>query len=162
MTSHSRQTAEFSGMPSHPHFGLEVCPTCGQEIPPDKLEEISGKIVAKEREQTLAITVQLEKQYAIEKTEADTKAKADLESERQQSAVREARVRDEAQKAAEKLISDRQAEAEQSRADLVAGWQQQLAEAESARKSAEQIEANLQEEMKKLRENSANALEAIK
>src|ERR1700731_209810 len=150
MTLQSRQTSEFIGEPSHPHFGLEICPTCGQGIPPDKLEEISGKIAAREREQRLAITAQLEKQYAIEKTEADAKAKADLESERQLSAAREARVRDEAQRAAEKLISERQAEAEQARAELVTGWQQQLAEAEAARKSAEQIEANLHAEMKKL------------
>jgi hypothetical protein len=153
---------KFAGVPSHPGFCLESCPTCGQEIPPDKLEEISGKIAAREREQTLAITAQLEKLYAIQKTEADAKAKADLESERQESAARETRVRDEAQEAAEKLLSERQAEAEQTRAELVAGWQSQLAEAESARKLAEQIEANLQAEMKKLRENSTNALEAIK
>jgi hypothetical protein len=162
MNPQSHQTSEFTGLQSHPHFSLETCPTCGQEIPPDKLEEISGKIAAKEREHTLAITVQLEKQYAMERTEAEAKAKADLESERQQSAAREALVRDEAQEAAEKLISERQAEAEQTRVQLVTGWQQQLAEAEAARKSAEQIEANLQAEMKKLRENSANALDAIK
>src|SRR5260370_36172784 len=142
MTLQSGRTSEFTGLPFHPHLDLESCPTCGQEIPPDKLEEISGKIAAREREQTLAITAQLEKLYAIEKTEADAKAKADLESERQQSDARETRVRDEAQKAAEKLISERQAEAEQTRAELVAGWQQQLAEAKSARKSAAHIQVN--------------------
>jgi hypothetical protein len=160
MPLQSRHPSEFRGLPSHPNFGLEICPTCGQEIPPDKLEEISGKIVAREREQTLAITAQIEKQYAIEKMEADAKAKADLESERRQSAAREARVREEAQKAAEKFIIERQAEAEQARRMLEAGWQQQLADAESARKSAEQVEAKLQAEMKDLRENGARALEA--
>ena len=162
MNPQSGQTSEFTGVQSHLHIGLESCPTCGQEIPPDKLEEISGKIAAREREQRLAITAQFEKTYAIEKRDADAKAKADLESERQQSAAREIRVRDEAQRAAERLISERQAEADRTRGELVAGWQQQLAEAESARKSAEQLEANLQAEMKKLRENSASALEAIK
>src|SRR5436853_7783054 len=106
MASHSGQTSTFSTMPPpHPSFDQKNCPTCGQEIPPDKLEEIGGKIAAKEREQSLAITTQLEKQYAIEKARAETKAKADLESERQQSAIREARARDEAQKAAEKLVN---------------------------------------------------------
>jgi hypothetical protein len=156
------RTSEFTGLQSHLHIGLDSCPTCGQEIPPDKLEEISGKIAAREREQTLAITVRFEKQYAMEKRDADAKAKADLESEHQQSAAREMRVRDEAQKAAERLISERQAEAERTRGELVAGWQQQLVEAESARKSAEQLEAHLQAEMKKLRENSDSAIEAMK
>jgi hypothetical protein len=137
MVSQSGQASTFSGLSSHPRFNLKSCPTCGQEIPPDRLEEIGGRIVAREREQTLAITAQLEKQYAVEKTRAEGKAKADLESERQQSAVREARARDEAQKAAEKLIIEKLAEAEQTRADLASRWQQQLAEAESARKSAE-------------------------
>ena len=162
MTLQSGRASEFTGQLSHPRFDLEICPTCGQKIPSDKLEEISGRIAAREREQTLAITAHLDKQYAIEKTNADAKAKADLEFERQQSAAREARAREEAQKAAENLVSETQAHAEQTRAELVAGWQQQLAEAESARKSAEQIEANLQAEMNKLRENNANALEAIK
>ena len=162
MTPQSGQTSELIGLPSHLHFGLESCPTCGQEIPPDKLEQISGKIATREREQKLALRAQLEKQYAMEKIDAESKAKAELEAERQQSAARETRVRDEAQKAAERLISERQAEAEKTRGELVAGWQQQLTEAESARKSAEQVEANLQAETKELRENSVNALEAIK
>src|SRR5258708_24278996 len=103
MTPKSGQTSEFTELRSHIHFSLETCPTCGQEIPSDKIEEIGGKIAAKEREQTLAITVQLEKQYAIEKRDAEAKAKAHLELERQQSAAREMRVRGDAQKAPEKL-----------------------------------------------------------
>lgn len=160
MNPQSGQTSEFTGLQSHLHISVESCPTCGQKIPPEKLEEISGKIVAREREQTLAITAQLEKQYAIEKTESDAKAKADLESERRQSAAREARARAEAQEAAEKLVLKRQEEAEQTQRELVAGWQQQLAEAEAARKSAEQVEAKLQGEMKDLREHGARALQA--
>ena len=136
-------TSEISGLPTHLHIGLESCPTCGQEIPPDKLEEIGGKIAAKEREQRLAITSQLEKQHAIEKAQAETKAKADLESERQQSAVREARGRDEAQKAAEKLVNAKLAEAEQTRAALVAGWQQELVGARTAQRAAEEVSTRL-------------------
>jgi|SRR5271166_549204 len=161
MTLQSPQTSEFPDSASTLQFGLESCPTCGQEIPPDKIKEIGGRIAAKQREQTRAISAQLEKQYVIERTAAEVRAKGELESERQRSAARETRVREEAQKAAEKLISDRQAEAEQARNELVAGWQQQLAEAESARKSAEQTEVNLQVQMKELRESSASALEAI-
>src|ERR1700683_3261789 len=112
MVSQSSHTSAFSGPPSHLDFNDKSCPTCGQEIPPDKLEEIGGRIAAREREQTVAISSQLEKQYALEKARAETKAKADLESERQQSVIREARARDEAQKAADKLISEKVAEAE--------------------------------------------------
>jgi hypothetical protein len=162
MASQSGQQAAFTHSPSHPQVDFKTCPTCGQEIPPDKLEEIGGRIAAKEREQTLMITAQLEKEYAIERARADAKAKTDLESERQQSAIREVRVRDEAQKATEKLFTEKLAEAEQARADLMARSQQQLAEAESARRSAEQMWANLQAEMNELRTNNASAIAAIK
>lgn len=162
MSPQPSRAPEFTALPSHLRFNIEKCPTCGQEIPPDKLEEISGKIVAREREQTLAITAQLEKQYAYEKALADARAKGDLESERQQSAVREARAREEAQIDAEKLINERQAQAERARGELVAEWQQKLAEAELARKFAEQTDASLLAEMEVLRENNAQALEALK
>ena len=162
MTQLSGQTSEFTGLSSHLHLGLESCPTCGQQIPPDKLEEISGKIAARQREHVLAITAQLENRYESEKAIADAKAKTELESERQQSAVRESRVRDAAQKAAEKFIAEKQAEAEQARRELVAGWQQQLAAAESAQKSAEQTWANLQADVNELRATNATAIETIK
>jgi hypothetical protein len=162
MNTQAGQTSEFSDLTSHVQFSVEACPSCGQEIPPDKIEEIGGRIAAREREQTLAITAQLNKQYAIEKLAAEAKAKADLESERKQSVAREMRVRDEAHEAAEKLTNERQAQAEQARGELVAEWQHKLAEAETARKSAEQTETNLQAEMKELREKSAAALEAVK
>jgi hypothetical protein len=162
MTTQTRQTSEFTEVTTHVHLSLEACPTCGQEIPADKIEEIGGRIAAHEREQALAITLRLEKQYAIEKSAAETKAKADLESERQQSALREKRAREEAQTAAEKLLNEGQAQAEQSRGELVAEWQQKLAEAEVARKSAEQTEASLQAEMQLLRNTNAQALEAVK
>lgn len=162
MTTKTRQTLESTEVTTHIHLSLETCPTCGQDIPADKIEEIGGRIAAREREQALAITLQLEKQFAIEKTAAEAKAKADVELERQQSALREERAREEAQKAAERLINERQAEAEQARSALVAGWEKKLAEAESARKSAEQTEASLQAEMQLLRDTNAQALEAVK
>jgi len=163
MNPQPAERATFISRPStHLHLDAETCPTCGQQIPPDKLEEISGRIVAKEREQKLAITVQLEKQYSAEKARADAKAEADLESERQSSAAREARARDEAQRATEKLLREQRAEAEKERLKLLTESQQQLEKAESARKSAEQAEANLNEEMRKLRDANANELEAFK
>ena len=162
MNLQSGQASELSAPKSRADFGLDTCPTCGQEIPPDKIEEISGKVAAREREQALAISAQLEKQFATQRTEAEAKAKADLELERKQGDARERRAREEAQKAAESLLSERQAETDRRHAEIVAGWQHQLGEAESARKSAEEIKANLQAEMDKVRENSANALEVLK
>ena len=161
MNSQPSQPTPVSVMPSVPRLNPKSCPSCGQEIPPDKLEEIGGKIAAREREQILAVTAQLEKQHAIEKARAEGKAKADLESERQESALREARARDETQKAADKLINERLAEAEQTRAALVAGWQQELTEAQAARTKAEQVSTTQLAEINKLRENTAKRIEAI-
>jgi hypothetical protein len=162
MTTQIRRVSESREAATHIHLSLETCPTCGQEIPPDKIEEIGGRIAAREREQTLAITLQLEKQFATEKAAAEAKAKADLESEREQSALREERAREEAQKAVEELINAREAEAEQARGELVAEWQKKLVDAESARQSAEQKEASLQAEMQLLRDTNAQTLEAVK
>jgi hypothetical protein len=160
------QSVQVSGMnaqlPPHLHISLETCPTCGQDIPPDKVEEINGKIAAREREQALAITAQLEKQHASERSSADARAKAELESERQQSAAREAQMRQEAQEDAAQLVSKSQAEAAQARQELEADWKHQLEEAESKRKLAEQLESGLQDELKELRKTSASALESAR
>jgi hypothetical protein len=162
MTTQTRQTSESTDVATHIHLGLETCPTCGQEIPPDKIEEIGGRIAAREREQALAITLQLEKQYASEKAAAEAKAKADLESERARGVLREQQLREEARKANEELLKKKQAEADAARGQLVAEWQQRLTEAEAARRSAEQTETQLQGEMQLLRDTNAQALEAVR
>jgi hypothetical protein len=162
MTAQIRQTSEFTNLTTHVHLSLETCPTCGQEIPAEKIEEIGGRIAAREREQALTITLELEKQFAIEKSAAEAKANADLESERQQSARREQQARDEAQRAAEKLINERQAQIDQERTALVAGWEQRLAESELARTAAQQTEASLQSKIIELRKETAGAIDAVK
>lgn len=161
MASQPSQASSFAGPTSHLHFNDTKCPACGQEIPPDKLKEIGGRIAAREHEQMVAITAQFEQRYALEKALAENKAKSELESERQQGLLREARARDEAQKSADKLITEKVAEAERNRAELVAGWQQRLAEVESSQKSAEQTNANLETQLSELRASSANALETV-
>src|ERR1700674_1645971 len=115
MSSQPIQSSPLSLVPSVPRLNPKSCPTCGQEIPPDRLEEIGGRIAAHEREQMLAITPQLEKQHALEKARDESKAKADLEAERGQSAIRESRAREEAEKAAAKRLNDRLAEAAPNR-----------------------------------------------
>ncbi|MDQ2842843.1 MAG: hypothetical protein M3Y72_17750 [Acidobacteriota bacterium] len=144
---------------SHLHTYGETCPSCGQEIPAEKTEEISGRIALREREQALAITTKLEQQHEIEKTQADAKAKADLGLERHQSATREAAVREEAQRAAEDLVKEKLAEAEHTHQEQQAAWQKLFEEAEAARKVTEQTGASLQVEMQDLRQASATALE---
>ncbi|MGD0569280.1 MAG: DUF2130 domain-containing protein [Candidatus Sulfotelmatobacter sp.] len=183
MTLQSGQTSEFK-LPRLA-LGLESCPTCGQAIPPDKFEEISGKIAARERERTLAITAQLQRQYAAEKVRADAKAQADLESERQQSAAREALVRQELgelRKANEaevaKVKQDAAAEAARiqqvaaERAELryrdtLAAQEQAVADAKGkareAEKRAAEIEQNLsiqREVMEQAKEDAVNAEKA--
>jgi hypothetical protein len=162
VTTQTRQTSKSTDLTTHIHLSLETCPTCGQDIPPDKVEEIGGRIAAREREQALTITLQLQEEYATEKAAAEAKAQADLESERQQSALRERQVREEAQKSAEELINKRQADAENARRQLTAEWQQKLADAEATRNSAQQTEARLQREMLLLRETNAQALDSVK
>jgi len=159
MPLQSGHTSQFTLLPSH-QFGLKNCPTCGQEIPLDKFEEISGKIAARERERTLAITAEIEKQYAIEKTAALTKARADLESERQQSAAREVLVRQEAQQATEKLISEKLTEAQRDRQKSEATLQARIDEVEASRIAAEEKEIALQLQLEKLQE--ANQAEVAK
>lgn len=161
MASQSSHTSDFSALPPQFDFNDKSCPTCGQEIPPERLEEIGGRIVAREREQMQAITAQLEERHATEKAQAQNKAKADLEAERQESARREARTRDEAERAADQRINERLAEAEQTRAVLVAGWQRELDEAQTARTTAQQASAAQQAELLELRESSAKRIEAI-
>ena len=140
----------LKSVPSHLHVEGETCPICDQKIPPDRLKEISGKIVAKQREQELAITVKLEQRFTVEKAQAEAKAKTDLELERQNSLAREATAREEGQKVAEAAASDKLAEAERIRQQMQAALQQQLAQTESARLAAEQTGVNLQAQLNEL------------
>jgi hypothetical protein len=55
----------------HLHVDNETCPFCERDIPPELLEEISGKIAAREREQSQAITAKLEQQFAADKAQAE-------------------------------------------------------------------------------------------
>jgi hypothetical protein len=161
MASPSGQASNLSTIPLRPSFDQKDCPTCGQEIPPEKLEEIGGRIAAKEREQTLAITALLEKRYASEKARADAKAKADLDLEREQSGQREARAREEAREAAEKLANERLAEAEQNSAAREAGWQREIADARAAQQAAVEMSKAHRAEVEELKEKSAKTIEGM-
>jgi hypothetical protein len=163
VTSQSGSPSEFNSSLS-PHLQLSgaTCPSCGQTIPLDKIEEISGKIALRERQQALAISTRLEQQHEVEMAQAKAKANADLDFVRRQSIAREAAVRQEVQAATEILIKEKESEAERARQELLASWQKQFEEAEAARKVAEQAGASLQLQMEHLRVESAKALEAAK
>jgi hypothetical protein len=161
MASPSGQASNLSTIPLRPRFDQKDCPTCGQEIPPEKLEEIGGRIAAKERERTLEITALLEKRYAIEKAQAQGKARADLELEREQSAQREARAREEAREAAEKLANERLAEAEQKSAAREMGWQREIADAQAAAQAAVEISKAHGAEVEELKEKSVKTIEGL-
>jgi hypothetical protein len=163
MISHSAPTSSYlQSISGHLHIDGDSCPWCEQEIPPEKLEEISGRIVAKEREQARTITAKLEQQYEIDKAQADAKAKADLEIERQQSAAREVAARDEAKKAAEAVAARQLAAAEAGRRALEATLQHQKADAEAARLTAEQAAAAATAPLEQLRQDKDTALAAAK
>src|SRR5262249_18156717 len=67
-------------MPTQLQLSVGTCPSCGQDIPPDRIQEISGRIAAREREQALALTSRLESQFLAEKARIEAKAKAEFES----------------------------------------------------------------------------------
>ena len=104
----------------HLHIVSDTCPWCEQQIPQDKLEEISGKIATKERERTLEITAELEQQYETNLAQVEAKARADLEFERRQSAAKETAAREEARKAAEAAAEEKKAEIAKIKADAAA------------------------------------------
>jgi hypothetical protein len=147
---------------SHLPFGLSNCPVCEQPLPPDKIEEIAGRIAAREREKTLAIRADLEQEYASDKAAVEAGAKAAIEGERQLSAKREQDARDKVQRAAETFINKSQAQAEQEHTALVAGWEHRIAQSESARNAVQETAATLQAQIVQLRKDPAGAIEAVK
>ncbi len=152
----SASTSPFHQSPSpHLHIYSETCPWCEQDIPPEKLEEISGKIAARERQQAHAITAKLEQQYAIDKAQADAKAKADLELERQHSAARETAAREEARKATEAAVAEKLAAIESARLQSEAALQARITEIEATKATAQQKGVALQlqlDEMQKVKD----------
>jgi hypothetical protein len=163
MIPQSQPSPSFrSSFTPHSHIDDETCPWCEQEIPAEKLEEISGKIALREREQSLAIAARLEQKYDAERAEADATAKANLELERRQSAVREAAARDEAKKTAEIAAAERIAAAEASRQQSETALQARIEQEQAAREAAEQASAAHQAQLEKERQENAKALATAK
>jgi hypothetical protein len=131
------------------HIDGEKCRWCEQEIPPERLEEIRGKIAAREREQTHAITAKLEQQYALQLDELRKAKEADVAKVKEDAAAEALRIRQEATKAAEGLVRDKIADKDKAVADA----QAKIAEAEGKlSKLSEQFELALNERLGSQRE----------
>lgn len=151
-----------SAFPTQVNLASDDCPSCGQTIPPDRREEISGRIAAREREQASALTAMLERQFAAEKAKADSKAMADIESEKKQSAERESRAIEKARNDADAVLRAKLQEAERVRLDQFVADQKKLEEAKAEQHLAESIVSSLKAEMEDLRQSSATALDSVK
>jgi len=92
-------------------------------------------------------------QYAADKARAETKAKADLEAERQQSALREVRAREEAQKGAEKLVREAGAKVREAEAKVLTLTVQHASAMETGLNEQREI-------MEQAREDAVNAEKA--
>jgi hypothetical protein len=141
MIPQSAPTSSFpKPQPPHLHIDGETCPWCEQEIPPEKLKEIRGKIAAREREQTHAITAKLEQQYALQLDELRKAKEADVAKVKGDAAAEGIRIRQEATEAAEALVRDKIVDKDKAVADA----QAKIAEAEGKlSKLSEQYELSL-------------------
>jgi hypothetical protein len=163
MNSQSAVTSAFnSSVSAHLHMEDETCPSCGQEIPPEKLEEINGKIAARERERVLAITTNLEQRFEAEKVQANTKAKAELELAQQESAALVAAAREETQQAADVLMNQKLLAAKEASQQQAAELQRNLDEVAAARNAAEALKEGLQAQLLQTQQEGATAVEAAK
>src|SRR3984893_632836 len=141
----------------HLHIGGETCPWCEQEIPPERLEEIKGKIAAREREQTHAITAKLEEQYALQLDELRKAKEAGVAKVKEDAAAEALRIRREATEAAEGLVREKIADKDKAVTDA----QVKIAEAEGKLfRLSEQHELALNERLGSQREILERAKDA--
>jgi hypothetical protein len=154
-----RQSAQVSTFPpippKHLHLEPEACPACGQDIPADKLEEITGRIAAHEREKARALSERLEREHALATAQAQAKAKADLEEERRQSAHREEAARERAKSEAESAAALAHAEYKRDQEQTKQALKERIEVAETAQRQSEVDCTNLQNRLNE----SAEALD---
>jgi len=127
----------------HFHFGGQTCPFCDQPIPPERLEEVTGRIEARARERLAEETGRLREQHARDRAQAEAKAKADLDQTKKEAATREAEIREEARRKAEEAA------------------QAKIAEAIRAQTTAEEARAGMAAELNELRIKNAEAIEKL-
>jgi hypothetical protein len=153
------QSAPTFLRPRLPHLHIDgaTCPWCEQEIPPERLEEINGKIAAREREQMHAITAKLEQQHALQLDELLKAKEVEVAKVKEDAAAEALRIRQEATEAAEGLVRDKIADKDKAVADA----QVKIAEAEGKlSKLSEQHELALNERLGSQREILERAKDA--
>jgi hypothetical protein len=157
MSSQSTIPAVQLAHPLHIQLPDEECPSCGQVIPPEKLEEIKGKIASKERDRALAITTNLEIRFQQERQEqlADWQRSLDaaaearkiaeegnatlkaqlIQAQRDSVAAAEA-AKIEGKREAEQLAASQLAQAQNARSESEAALQVRIQQAEAATEEA--------------------------
>ena len=138
---------------SHAHAVEEHCPLCDQPIPPEKFEEIHGRIQAKERERALEIERRLKEQVAQEMAQAEAKTKAQVEQLRKENAAA-------LEKAKQESLAKENAAREDARRAAEAAAAAKIAEMEQAKKLAEQQAKDQREALEKTKQE-ATAKEAV-
>lgn len=139
----------------HLHPVDDVCPVCEQSIPHDRADEIAERLEAREREQSAAITSQLQERFDTEKAEALERARLEAD-QKIDTARQEARLTAEAQ--AKTLIDSAEAARVAAQETLERTTQQIDAE----RASAEAAKTALLGQIEDVTRQSAAALEAVK
>lgn len=151
----------------------EHCPFCDQEIPPDKLEEISGRITAREQARISEALVRIQEQYAREKAESAAKARAQLEEERKttearfakltaDAGVREAAARTEGRKAAADEARATLESAEKARGAVEAALAAKTAEVEKANADIVSLKANATKQIDRAKAEATAAVTKVK
>jgi hypothetical protein len=152
----------------HPHPADDRCPLCDQPIPPEKFEEIHGRIEAKERERILQAERYLKEQVVLERAQADAKAKAEveqirkenaaaLEKAKQETAAKEIAAREEARKTAEAAAALKIAEVERGKKAAEQQAKEQREVSEKVKQEAAAREVAAREEARKAAEAGAAA-----
>jgi len=164
-----QSTALRPSIQSHVHLSGQQCPFCEQDIPFEKLEETRGRIAAREQEWLNEATARLREQHARERSQADAKAKSDLEEARHQgaaaiealkaeTAAREASIRAEAVRTAEEAAQTRINEINRVRLQETSGLQAKLQAVEEGKVQAEQRSSELSSQLDVVRAEKDAAL----
>lgn len=154
----SQPSVHQGSFPPHLHLDGDTCPWCEQEIPPERMEEVNGRIVARQHEHARAITERLEQQFAASNAQADARHQADLDRERRTAASNITAALEEARKEAEAATAVKLAEAEKLREDIKTELDLQLSQERQARTAAEQVGTLVQKQLELLQLESAAAL----
>lgn len=113
-------------MPTQVRLTPDACPSCGQDIPAERLAEINGRIAARDREQEQAHTARLTAIFRAEQAALSAIADERLEQERRESAQRQLAAVQEANDQGNRRLSEHLAEADKKFKETYADLQLRL------------------------------------